>query len=575
VNSGKTALAWSCASCDRTAVRSLARELDIPPLVAQLLIIRGAATPELGHQFLNPSADHLCDPFELSGIGEAVERIRRARDLGEHVLVFGDYDVDGITGTAILYNALKAYGISSCSYDMPNRLEEGYGISPERVYQARDQEVGLIVTVDNGVTAREAAEAARAAGIGFIITDHHEPESQLPHADAIIDPKCAGPEHPCRDICGAAVAFKLATALTGRINDLDLVALGTVADIVPLHGENRALVALGLREIAARRRPGLLKLAQVARVNLETLTARNIAFQLAPRINAGGRLGDGIAGMDLILTDSPQTAETIARELDRANSERRDIESALLDDAEAELRETFTDQQRSIVLARYDWHQGVIGIVASRLQRRFYRPVALIALDGGGVGRGSIRGIPEFDVSTALNACSHLLVKFGGHRAAGGLTIAEDNVQAFQCAFEEEAARQLDGRELRRSLAIDAVIAFTQIDGQLLRWLDLLEPYGHGNAEPVFCTFNAEIVPQSCRYLKGGHVRLVLQSDGRQFPAIGFHMGGLYDDLCTISRVDAAFTPQLNTYRDETTIQLELKDIRPARGGDGSSGDSD
>ncbi|HOF39461.1 MAG TPA: DHHA1 domain-containing protein, partial [Candidatus Hydrogenedentes bacterium] len=194
---------------------------------------------------------------------------------------------------------------------------------------------------------------------------------------------------------------------------------------------------------------------------------------------------------------------------------------------------------------------------------------------GGGVGRGSIRGIPEFDVSTALNACSHLLVKFGGHRAAGGLTIAEDNVQAFQCAFEEEAARQLDGRELRRSLAIDAVIAFTQIDGQLLRWLDLLEPYGHGNAEPVFCTFNAEIVPQSCRYLKGGHVRLVLQSDGRQFPAIGFHMGGLYDDLCTISRVDAAFTPQLNTYRDETTIQLELKDIRPARGGDGSSGDSD
>ncbi len=575
MNSRKTRLAWTCASCDRAAVRSLARELDIPPLVAQLLTARGAATPELGHQFLNPSADQLCDPFELNGIGEAVERIRRARDLGEHVLVFGDYDVDGITGTAILYNALKEYGISSCSYDMPNRLEEGYGISPERVHQARDQEVGLIVTVDNGVTARDAAEAARAAGIGFIITDHHEPEGRLPHADAIIDPKCDEPQHPCRDICGAAVAFKLATALTGQINDLDLVALGTVADIVPLRGENRALVALGLRDAAARRRPGLLKLAQMARVNLETLTARNIAFQLAPRINAGGRLGDGMAGMDLILTDSPQTAETIARELDRANSERRDIESAILDDAEAELRETFNDQQRSIVLARHDWHQGVIGIVASRLQRHFYRPVALIALDGDGVGRGSIRGIPEFDVSTALNACSHLLVKFGGHRAAGGLTIPEDNVQAFQCAFEDEAARQLEGHELHRSLTIDAVIAFTQIDGQLLRWLDLLEPYGHGNAQPVFCTFNAEIVPQSCRYLRGGHVKLLLQSDGRQFPAIGFQMGGLYDDLCHISRVDAAFTPELNTYRDETTIQLVLKDIRPARGDGGSSGISD
>ncbi|HQK75282.1 MAG TPA: single-stranded-DNA-specific exonuclease RecJ [Candidatus Hydrogenedentes bacterium] len=575
MNSGNTTLAWSCASCDRETVRALARELDIPPLVAQLLIVRGAATPELGSRFLNPSADHLCDPFELSGVDHAVERLRLARDRHENVLVFGDYDVDGITGTAILYNALKDYGIRSCTYDMPNRLEEGYGINPERVYQARDQNVNLIVTVDNGVTAREAAEAARAAGIDLVITDHHEPEGQLPCAGIIIDPKLDGAGHPCHEICGAAVAFKLATALTGKTSDLDLVALGTVADIVPLRGENRALVALGLREAPARLRPGLIKLAQVARVNLETLTARNVAYQLAPRINAGGRLGDGIAGMDLILADSLETAEPIARELDRANTERRDIETAILEDAHAELRETFNAQQRSIVLARRGWHQGVIGIVASRLQRHFYRPVALVAIDGDGIGHGSIRGIPEFDVSSALTACSEFLVKFGGHRAAGGLTIAEAHIQAFQTAFEYEAARQLDGNELRRSLAVDAIISFTQIDGQLLRYIDLLEPYGHGNAEPVFCTYGAEIVPQSCRLLRGGHLRLALRSDGRQFQAIGFQMGDLYDALRHVPLVDAAFSPQLNTYRGETTIQLVLKDIRPARGAGGASGDAD
>lgn len=559
-----TTAAWSYAPSDRTIVRALAESLEIPPLIAQLLLVRGAATPEEGHRFLNPSTEDLSDPFDLKGVDRAVERLRIARERNEKVLVFGDYDVDGITGTAILYSALKHYGLDSCTYDMPNRLEEGYGISPERVYQARDENVDLIVTVDNGVTAREAAEAAREASIGLIITDHHEPELELPCAGIIIDPKLDGPDHPCYDVCGAAVAFKLATALTGRISDLDLVALGTVADIVPLRGENRALVALGLREAPAKLRPGLMKLAQVARVNLETLTARNVAYQLAPRINAGGRLGDGIAGMDLILAESLDAADPIARELDRANTERRDIEAAILEDAFEELASSFREEQRSIVLARRGWHQGVIGIVASRLQRHFYRPVALIAIDDEGIGHGSIRGIPEFDVSLGLAACSELLVKSGGHRAAGGLTIAEEHIAAFQSAFESEAVRQLDAGELRRILSIDALISFTQVDGQLLKYIELLEPYGHGNLEPVFCTHGAEVVPYSCRLLRGGHIKLALRSGSREFPAIGFQMGDYYETLRHVELVDAAFTPQFNTYRGETSIQLVLKDIRPA-----------
>lgn len=564
MNFGRNLATWSYASAERSAIRALSDELEIPPLVAQLLYIRGATTPELAYQFLNPSPEYLSDPFDLSGVDRAVERLRLARERGEKVLVFGDYDVDGITGTAVLYNALRDYGIQSCSYDMPNRLEEGYGISPERVYQARDEHISLIVTVDNGISAWDAAEAARDTGIELLITDHHEPENSLPCADIIVNPKLDGPGHPCHDVCGAAVAFKLATALTGKTNDLDLVALGTIADIVPLRGENRVLVALGLREAPAKLRPGLTKLAQVSSVNLETLTARNVAYQLAPRINAGGRLGDGNTGMDLLLAESLEAAEPIARDLDRVNSERRDIEAAILKDALDELAESFRDEQRSIVLARKEWHQGVIGIVASRIQRHFYRPVALIAIDEGGVGHGSVRGIPEFNVSAGLTACGQYLVKFGGHRAAGGLTILEKHLDDFRRAFENEAARQLTNGELRGVLSIDALIGFSQVDGQLLKYLSLLEPYGHGNAEPVFSTHGAEVLPRSCRLLRGGHLKLVLRNGDRNFPAIGFQMGDYFDAIQRADFVNAAFTPQLNTYRGETNIQLVLKDIRPA-----------
>lgn len=564
MNSGRNLATWSYASAERSAIRALSDELDIPPLVAQLLYIRGATTPELAYQFLNPSPEYLSDPFDLSGVDRAVERLRIARERGENVLVFGDYDVDGITGTAVLYNALRDYGIQSCSYDMPNRLEEGYGISPERVCQARDEHISLIVTVDNGISAWDAAEAARDSGIELLITDHHEPENGLPSADIIVNPKLDGPGHPCHDVCGAAVAFKLATALTGKTNDLDLVALGTIADIVPLRGENRVLVALGLREAPAKPRPGLTKLAQVSSVNLETLTARNVAYQLAPRINAGGRLGDGNTGMDLLLAESLEAAEPIARDLDRVNSERREIEAAILKDALDELAESFRNEQRSIVLAHKEWHQGVIGIVASRIQRHFYRPVALIAIDDEGVGHGSVRGIPEFNVSAGLAACSQYLVKFGGHRAAGGLTILEKHVDDFRRAFESEAARQLTNGELRGVLSIDALIGFSQVDGQLLKYLSLLEPYGHGNAEPVFSTHGAEVLPRSCRLLRGGHLKLVLRNGDRNFPAIGFQMGDYFDVIQRADFVNAAFTPQLNTYRGETNIQLVLKDIRPA-----------
>ena len=555
---------WSIGDADRTLTKALASEMGVHPIVARVLVGRGITSPSAAQRYLNPSLEALSDPFLLDDMAAAVERLARARDRHEHVLVFGDYDVDGISATALLVRALRRFGIDSCSYGMPNRLVDGYGLSPDRVDVAKDAGVSLIVTVDNGIAAHEACNRARDLGIDIIVTDHHLIEGALPAAVAVINPQRQAEDYQGREACGAAVAFHLARALTGTSDDLDLVALGTVADVVPLRGENRDLVAAGLREATRIGRPGLRMLAKVAGVQFDSITAEQIAFQLAPRINAGGRMGDGLAGLSLLLTESLDEAQVLAEELDAANQERRLLENETVDVVLQELAETFRPEQRAIVLARRGWHRGVIGIVASRIQATYYRPVVLIGIDDDGIGRGSARSIAGFNIAEAICACERHLVACGGHAAAAGLTIREESVSAFQEAFESEAARGLPDGDLRKQLRIDAQVGLPEIDSQLVAQLEQLQPFGNTNPAPLFCSFSAEPMPHSWRELRGGHMKVALRNGNRVMDAIGFRMAERLPDLTVARAVDVAFSPQFNTWRGETTVQLVLKDIRPA-----------
>jgi single-stranded-DNA-specific exonuclease len=553
---------WRVMEENRSRTSELSKSLEIPRLVAQLLVSRGISDFDACKAFLEPSAKDLADPFSLTDMDKAVKRLKQARDARERALVFGDYDVDGIAGAAILTNALRRFGMTEVSYAMPSRLTQGYGIAPEHVETAHKDGVSIIVTVDNGINARSAAETARRLGVDFIITDHHQLEGDLPDALAVINPKRQTPDHPCWPICGAAVAFNVARALTNEIADLDLAALGTVADVMPLRGQNRVLVFLGLREITKNPRVGVEQLAKVAAININDITAERIAFALAPRINAAGRLGNGMIPLELLLTESQQDAAQMASELNRANEERRLIEKKITDEAIEEIEAMTRSTRSALVLSREGWHPGVIGIVAAKLQSLYNLPVVLLAINGDGIARGSGRSTDDFDMVDALSACKEHIVRFGGHNAAAGLTILQERIPEFQAAFEAESMRRLANAPKTRALNIDALIGLSEIDAQFVRALDRLEPFGSMNPSPVFCSCGVTPLPHSLRELRGGHARFTVQQDSRMFEAIGFGMAGMLQQTLGSRPVDIAFTPKLNTWRGETTVQLVLKDIR-------------
>lgn len=557
---------WNIAPQDDPGVQHLSAALGLPPILAQLLIRRGLDTPEAAHTFLNPALQHLSDPFLLTGMREAVDRITRARDADEHVLVFGDYDVDGISGTAILVNGLKRFGLTKVSFNMPKRLTEGYGLDNEHVDEALAQGVSLIVTVDNGIAAHGPAAHARSVGLDLIITDHHSIEHGLPDALAVINPQREPDTYPGRYLCGAGVAFKLATALNGTPNDLDIAALGTVADIVPLLEENRVIVALGLKHITRYQRNGIAKLADVAGIDLQSITSVDIGFQIGPRINAAGRLNNGLAALHLLLTECPDQATEMANFLNDANAERRSIEKDIYEEALEELDACFTPAQRGIVLARDGWHPGVIGIVASKIQGRFHRPVVIIAVGEDGLGRGSARANGGFDMVKAFRGCQEHLVKFGGHRSAAGMTIDMENLDRFSASFEQAAREQLGDGDIISELEVDVIASLSELDPVLLNAIARLEPLGHHNPAPVFCTLGVEALGASARILKDQHLKVSFRQGDTVVPAIGFNMAERFYTEDLTGLVDIAYTPQFNVWRGETTIQLLLKDIRPAAG---------
>lgn len=561
---------WSIRKPDPANIERLVQECGIPRLVAVFLVNRGINEAAAAVRFLSSTLADIHDPFLLVGMEQAVDRLIAAIDKKERVCVYGDYDVDGITSVALLVGFFRAIGLD-CFYYIPKRLEEGYGLSVEGIDSAAVQGARVIVTVDCGVTAFAEAERCIEVGIDLIITDHHTPGDAIPKALAVINPLQPGCPFPFKLPAGVGVAFNLLIALRGRLRErgyfagkeepdlreyLDLVAMGTIADIVPLVDENRVFAKYGLSVLTNSARKGVEALKAVAGVS-GPVGCGVVGFRLAPRLNAAGRLEDAALGVELLLCNNRQDALSMAAELDASNAERQALEQEILLDALAMVKGTpKLSRRKSIVLASEAWHPGVIGIVASRIVDIFHRPTILIALQDGN-GRGSGRSIPNFHLHDALQACSEHLLKFGGHKHAAGLSIDESTLEAFMEKFDEVAEGSLTESDLTPELGIDAELSPEEITLQLADTIDTLAPFGMGNPEPVFILRQAKVASQ--RVVKESHLKLRLLAGGRFFDAIGFNMAG---NRRTPEVVDVAFSLQINTWSGRRNLQLRLKDIK-------------
>jgi single-stranded-DNA-specific exonuclease len=556
---------FEIGACPSAEVERLQRELGLSGPIAQVLVRRGFAEPDRARAFLAAEDEH--PPTAFTGIADALTPILEAVEKGERITIHGDYDVDGICATAVLVRALRGLGANVDSY-LPDRASDGYGLNEDTVRMLAGRGTRLLITVDCAITAVEQVAAARALGMGVVVTDHHAPRADgvLPAAP-IVHPLICG--YPCPELCATGVAYKLAQALrqAGERQpsereleaDLDLVALATIADVVALVGENRTLVRRGLRALAATTKPGLRALMAVARVDPGKVNERSVGFALAPRLNAAGRLYRADAGLELILTEDPARARQIAAELDRANHERRAVETQIRYQAEAQIAEL--GERACYVLAADGWHPGVIGIVASRLAERHRRPVVMIALDGQ-LGKGSGRSIEAFDLLAGLSACGQHLLRHGGHRAAAGLEIERDRVAAFADAMCDHAERVLEGQELLPAERVDAVVGGDELDMTLAEELQRLAPFGRGN--PGVSLLVKDATFRDGRPMgEGKHVRFTVESRGARARAVAFGTGGRLpiDDGAP---AEATFTLEINEWNGVSEPRLVLRQARAA-----------
>jgi single-stranded-DNA-specific exonuclease len=550
----------------------LCRETGVRPLLARLLAARGIAAPEAAHAFLRARlSEHLRSPMLFRQMPDASARVVAALANGEPIGIYGDYDVDGISGSAILVRFLRALGHEPRLY-IPHRLRDGYGVSEPGVRRLAEGGARVMITVDCGGVAHRELALAHRLGMDTIVCDHHQVSGEPLPALAVLNPIEADAGFPFTGLCGAGVAFYLALGVRMRLREaghvnlpdlrryLDLVTLGTVADIVPLVEENRVLVKYGLREILHADRPGLRALKAVSGV--DTVSTATVGFRLAPRLNAGGRLADAAGAVELLTTDDVGRAEQLAGDLDQENRTRQSIEREILDDA---VRRVEADPdfatRRSIVLASPDWHPGVIGIVASRLVDRFYRPTVLIAIDSAsGRGRGSGRSIGALNLYDAFKACHSALQGFGGHRMAAGLSIAQDDVPGFAAQFEAAVQAATRPDDFVQHTFVDAELAFSDIDAGVMDDLQRLEPHGPGNPEPVFLARGVSVV--SHRIVGENHLKLFLRHGTTGLPAIAFGMGAT--PVAENTLLDVLFSPQINEWNGNSGLQLRLRDVRPS-----------
>jgi single-stranded-DNA-specific exonuclease len=563
---------WQQRPHNTEVVTALVRGLGLRPTTARILAGRKVESIEAARRFLAPSAADLHDPFRLTGMERAVDRIERAVRSNERIMIAGDYDVDGVTATALYLELFSWLGIPVI-YRIPHRLTEGYGLTEAGVAAAREQGVSLLITADCGTTAHAPIELANRFGIDVIVTDHHEPQDVVPPAYALLNPHLPGSAYPEKVLCAAGVAFKVAQALLGRRRSaqgiderlasvLDLVALGTIADVAPLRGENRYLVVEGLRALSAGRRVGVAALKEVCGLGRKPVDAGTVGFQLGPRINAAGRLAAAHPGVVLLTTTDADTALKAAHELDAANQERRRIEEAMLDGAIAKVdREVALDRARSIVVADEAWHPGVIGIIASRVADRWHRPTVVIAIGPDGRAKGSGRSIPGFHLTQALEECRSLFEGFGGHAAAAGLSIRTERIPAFRERFEAVVAATLSPEAAQPILALDDELGLAEVTFPLVQELATLAPFGMGNPEPLLTT--RACAPRSARIVGNNHLKLLVRhSSAVALDAIGFGLGHLLPS--DPGPIDLAYSARVESWQGQDRIQLRLKDLRPS-----------
>ena len=556
---------WNIKHSDTNLAHSMAGELKISPLLARLLINRGITDTKEAEIFLFGDLSYCYDPFLMKDMKKAVTRINKAIENNETILIYGDYDVDGVSSVALLTLAFKELGKDVLFY-IPNRVDEGYGLNEDALKFAHEKGVNLIITVDCGINAVNEVDAANSFGIDVIITDHHEVDkTMIPKAYAIIDPHQDDCDYPFEGLAGVGVAYKLALALIGDKHDdnlkfLDIVALGTVADIVPQTSENRIYTKQGLKKLNDTANPGLKALIESSGLKDKVLEASHIGFGLGPRINAMGRIGSADKALELLLSSDRNKADELAKILNSENSKRRRIESSITEKAKDLVdREINFSEDQVIVIGDDDWHSGVIGIVASRLQDKFYRPSIVISWDKD-VGKGSGRSIANFNLYDALTHCKKYLEGFGGHAAACGITINRSNIDLFRNAINKYAKENLHENDLVASVDIDGQIDISKINIEIIKQLNMLKPYGPGNKKPVFVCKNLRLnnVPRGVG--KNG-IKMHVKTNGPVYEAIHFNKDNI--DIPNIGETfDLVYSPSINDWRGIESVQLEIKDIK-------------
>jgi len=568
---------WVLKPFDEALAADHAEQFKISPLVARLLIQRGYAESAHARRFLSSSLrEDLPSPFEMIDMDPAVHRLIQALRKSEQIGVWGDYDVDGTTGAAVLVTFLREIGADPIYY-VPHRIEEGYGLNVEGLRRLKARGVDLLVTVDCGIANAAEVAVAREIALDVIVVDHHQPPEELPRAVAVINPHRRDCSFPDKGLCAAGLAFYLVIGLRAKLRDegwfprevpdirryLDIVTLGTIADMVPLKGVNRTLLRRGLAELGASARPGVVALKQVAGVSDGAVSAGQVGFRLGPRINAAGRVDYGIKVVELLTTQSSETALRIAQELDAHNTERRAVEATVLEQALERASVLFDSGSRhSLVVAGEGWHPGVLGIVASRLVERYYRPTVVIGFNGS-EGKGSARSIRGFHLVDGFRGCAEHLVKFGGHEYAGGLSIAADKLECFADAFEAVARERLTAEDLRPLLELDAALDFSEIGLGILRELEVMKPFGVGNPEPVFMTADAQVCE---RKVFASGVRYRLRQADRVVGGVIFGVGEDYPGRPG-EMIDVAYRLAENEWNGMTTVELKIADVRISENG--------
>ncbi|MFN8008474.1 MAG: single-stranded-DNA-specific exonuclease RecJ [Terriglobia bacterium] len=558
---------WIIANPDPGRIRTLAHSLNLSGTIARLLVNRGITDPEQGLRFLQPTMDSLPDPFLMRDMPEAVDRILAGIERGEKMLIYGDYDVDGTTSVVILRKALEMLG-AQVSYHIPRRFLDGYGMTAPVVRRSALDGVRLIISVDTGIKAFEVVETAKSLGIDYVITDHHLPEEALPNAVAVLNPNRTDCPYPDKNLCGVGVAFKLVQALFMKaqlerhlISFLKIVALGTIADVVPLIGENRVFAKIGLEGLRSPVNVGLKSLIKVCGLDCRSISSFDVGYRLAPRINAVGRMGGGAQVVELFSATSAEQSRQLAGEMDRLNRDRQQIEMQILREVEGRLAACpELSKDWVIVMDGESWHRGVLGIVATKISERFTRPVLVIARENG-VGYGSGRSPKGFHLLNALENCRELFDRFGGHAQAAGFQLPTRHIDELKRRLSEYTREILQEQPLQPRLEVDAEVRLSDLDDELYRQVESLSPFGTANPQPVFVARDLAIVGEP-RVLKGRHLKFRVEQDGKAFDALGWNfIQNEIQPFPVRGKVSLAFALSSTSYQGMTALQLNLKDV--------------